>query len=109
MNAFVTGSRAYGTPTPESDIDLCVQVTNAEMNLLAGLSDTVKGSTPESLCFGKLNLLIFPEEWKFRVWRRVTDQLIAKKPVTREEAVAAFESAEKDELAKMKGAATCRS
>lgn len=96
MNAFVTGSRVYGTPTPESDIDLCVCLTVSEMNALASCSDKDPGSMPDSLCFGKLNLLIL-EPWKFAAWKRGTDALIARKPVTREEAVKVLDQEEINE------------
>jgi len=108
VNAFITGSQAYGEPTPESDIDLCVCLTMQEMYLLAGLADHAKGagSMPDSLCFGRLNLLIL-EDWKFRAWKRGTDILIQRKivsgkPCTREEAIEVLDQEEIAEKATMK-------
>lgn len=62
--SFLTGSYAYGTPKPESDIDLVVLVTATEAAKLAGiqiqedavLSDYYGRTKTHSLRFGKLNL-----------------------------------------------------
>lgn len=98
MNAFLTGSQVYGTPTPESDVDLCVQMSWADMNALTRFADSISGSLPDAQKFGKLNLLIL-EDWKFRAWKRGTEDLVARKPVTREEAIAVLDREEKVELA----------
>lgn len=96
MNAFLTGSQVYGTPTERSDVDLCVQMSWADMNLLTRFADSISGSLPDSQKFGKLNLLIL-EDWKWRAWKRGTEELVARKPVTREEAIAVLEREEKVE------------
>lgn len=91
---FITGSRAYGYPREDSDVDLVVGVSGDDAMEL-----WKHGSSGEASCrFGKLNLITFhldsstgPD--RFKEWRRVHDSLVARKPVTREEAVAAFQEA----------------
>lgn len=95
MKSFVTGSRAYGTPTEESDIDLVVLlesedcfalIAQAEMN--HGPLNGSGGPNDVSLRFGKLNLICLDDPEKFDLWKQATDVLKSRKPVTREEAVA---------------------
>lgn len=88
MKAFLTGSRAYGTPKPDSDIDLVVLVDPEAAELLWALSDT-KGQCR----FGKINLITFSNQDNFARWEAVTKELITRKPVTRDDAVAAFQLA----------------
>ncbi len=94
MNSFITGSHAYGTPRPNSDIDLVVLVSKQDSELLWNS----KNEDSKSPRFGpKLNLLIFVVEdegavLRFEKWRDVTLELMARAPVTREEAVEAFKS-----------------
>lgn len=96
MNAFLTGSQVYGTPHEKSDIDLVVLVSQPELEILAAhhRSDSdpevYKGMTSTALRFGKLNLLCVTDEADLAVWRSGTDELVARKPVTRPEAVALF-------------------
>lgn len=96
MTAFITGSRAYGTPREDSDIDLVISVSPADSEILWRLTEETTGSVR----FGRLNLIICEQEdpektpIKFFTWRRVTDALKALsliKPVTRDEAVSAFQ------------------
>ena len=94
MKAFVTGSRVYGTPREDSDIDLAVFVTIKELNLLCIMADEVPDvpdsggeDVSRSLRFGKLNLLCFTDETEFQAWREATDELIQRCPATREDAV----------------------
>lgn len=86
MNAFVTGSRVYGTPRPESDIDLCVVVSEHDLALLSERADEDPGSGGHSLRFGKLNLIVLGQR-SFEAWQEATNELVAMKPVTREKAV----------------------
>lgn len=90
-NAFVTGSQVYGTPTEQSDIDLCVTLCTSDANLLRKLADACDGSTGDSLRFGKLNLLILGLT-EFAAWDQATTELCTMKPVTREKAVEVIEA-----------------
>lgn len=96
MQSFLTGSRAYGTPRPDSDIDLVVYVTVDDLSKLIELSDKVSefghpgGVNYEDGCclrFGPLNLICVTSQVHFDTWKKGTEELISNKPVTREVAV----------------------
>ena len=99
MKAFITGSRAYGVPTDESDIDLIVVVEASTLLLLSTLADNSGSGMEEaterggaSLRFGRLNLLCVTEK-HHEIWKRATDELREKAPVTRDVAVAHIKAA----------------
>lgn len=93
MKSFVTGSRAYGTPRKDSDIDLVIFADNETAQLLAeqaaNREQALGSGAPDdvSLRFGRLNLIVLTDEDKFDLWQKATQALIARRPVTREEAV----------------------
>lgn len=95
--SFLTGSRVYGYPTSESDIDLVVLVTPEHLELMIkaaeetaelGSSAGERYEEGRSIRFGKLNLLCVTEEKHFEVWRDGTHKLEEIKPVTRDSAIA---------------------
>lgn len=88
MQAFITGSRRYGTPGQDSDIDLVVRCDDDTANMLFDLSDQ-EGSC-QTIRFGLLNLIVCTSDSTFAKWKQGTEELAAKAPVTREEAVATF-------------------
>lgn len=83
---FLTGSRVYGTPTEKSDIDLVVLVDKETADFLWANTDP----NSQSVRYGNLNLIVFTNEYVFLEWLKVTEILIGKKPVTRDEAIAEF-------------------
>jgi len=88
MNAFITGSYAYGVPHKNSDIDLVVCLDGIDEDTLWDHSESDK-----SCRFGKLNLILLSPD-RFAEWKRVNDDLLSRGyDVGREEAVAAFQSA----------------
>lgn len=96
MKAFITDSRAYGTPHADSDIDLVVLMDKDDALRLADLADSeaplsVASDTGFSLRFGKLNLLIETGVGEFEDWLTGTNQLKAKAPVKRSVAVELFD------------------
>lgn len=106
MNAFITGSHAYGQPTKDSDVDLVVFVedpSEAETLRIAasrvgGVCQPDKDYPPHSMSlrFGRLNLIVCLEKGMFKAWRDGTDQLIDETcqvfgSVSRERAVEVFE------------------
>lgn len=96
LQGFLTGSRVYGTPREDSDIDIVVFVSQNDLELLAEIAlpkvdDPYEGMATAYLRFDKLNLLCVSEESDYEVWRQGTLDLIARKPVTRAEAVEHFE------------------
>lgn len=93
--SFLTGSYAYGTPRPDSDIDLVALVSPGEIHWLAkaaGDDAHLAKSAPSernsaSLRFGKLNLILVTTEALYDAWRQDTEDLKSRRPVTRDEAV----------------------
>jgi predicted nucleotidyltransferase len=86
---FVTGSRVYGTPRPDSDVDLVVVADFDDdffVSVLWDFADDRDGSDCGSLHFEKLNLIsVEPDEYDR--WKRARDRCLAEKPVTRERAI----------------------
>jgi len=94
--AFITGSHAYGTPRPDSDVDLVVFVgVNCCQKLcdLGQEGSRVLAEGDGKAFFGKLNLILVTDEKQFELWAKGTAELQLKaltKPVTRDEAKAHF-------------------
>ena len=94
MRSFITGSQAYGFPKPKSDIDIVLLISRDTLDRLAELSDE-QGSgeacgycrDSASLRFGRLNLICFTSRTPFLAWRTATEELVAMKPVARDQAV----------------------
>jgi predicted nucleotidyltransferase len=90
---FLSGSRAYGTPREDSDVDVVMLVNHRLGSMLCAMSDE-----GPSCRFGKLNLVLFGADsdegvYLFHDWRKTTEELILRKPVTRDEAIEAFQKA----------------
>jgi hypothetical protein len=90
---FLTGSRAYGSPRPDSDTDICALVDQYEMNYLQ-MRLPVRGSYNHgvTVVMPGYDILLFPNKTDFNCWRDVNDWLIERRPVTKELAVDAFET-----------------
>ena len=71
LEGFLTGSRVYGVPHDESDVDLVVWVPHPEDRKI--LSEQSETCGP--VRYGKLNLIIPRSVQEFRVWREVTGDL----------------------------------
>lgn len=87
IKGFMTGSRVYGTPRPDSDYDMVVLVSPEEEAQLKQRSD-VKGK----ILYGNLNLITCTNELDFAAWYEGTRRLEEIKPVTRAFAIEVFES-----------------
>ena len=90
MKSLLTGSHAYGTPGPRSDIDIVMLASPYVIHTLSLLglpADSGDEVSSASVKFGKLNLILLSDKQKFRAWRRATNRLVKRKPVTRREAV----------------------
>jgi hypothetical protein len=95
--AFITGSRKYGFPKEDSDIDLVVFIqSEKEYELLGNLSDAsgaitcleeYEGTVLPSLRFGNLNLICCINEAEYNCWRDGTNEMAAMKPITRDAAI----------------------
>ncbi len=109
MQPFVTGSRVYGTPRKDSDIDLVVLVDEATLKLLENVSEHTPTRHPNeeyqigvlglnaSLRFGRLNLLCVTTPEAYEVWKYGTEKLKKEAPVTRDRAVEVFSKLRKRE------------
>lgn len=91
---FITGSRAYGTPRPDSDVDLVCVLTEEQIAALSQVFDVKRISETRYIVrCGAMNLIICLDESDFVRWRDVTESLRARGPVTREDAIEAFHEA----------------
>ncbi len=102
LNAFITGSYAYGVPKENSDIDLVIRIDRPELQKLAVFSeggelneyDGVGRSV--SLRFGKLNIIACTSDLQYRTWLQGTQQLINEEGfATRDYAVEVFKALRK--------------
>ena len=69
MNAFLTGSHAYGKPNDKSDIDLVILVDEVTA---ARLETHNESGHPSVIRFGKLNLIICTTDAQFAAWKTGT-------------------------------------
>lgn len=86
MRSFITGSHAYGKPTPKSDVDLVVLVTKASAALLvescenqeeiAKTASYGEDKKVLNIRFGKLNVLCCLTVEGFNTWKKGTAALI---------------------------------
>ena len=81
--SFLTGSRVYGTPSDQSDLDLVIRVSPEDMETLKKASDN--GRLP--IRFGKLNLICCVDEAHYDAFAEARRECLMASPVTRDEAV----------------------
>ncbi len=91
--SYITGSRAYGIPRDDSDVDLVVACFHEDYEILKAHSEA-----ENKVHFGKLNLVLFnlddpKSRARYKGWRQVHDKLVMMKPVTRDFAIKCFEAA----------------
>lgn len=98
-SAIVTGSRRYGTPRPDSDVDLVVLMEDSEtLGLLAGGADEEPRDYDSRFGwpfrFGRLNLIVCTRIEQWEAWNEGTRSLVARsakgETITRDMAVATF-------------------
>lgn len=89
MKSFLTGSRAYGTPRPESDYDLVVLIDkDLEATLRASFSVPEDESLKLKGANGQeLNLICVNDEDEYKAWFHATEFLKEVAPVSREHAI----------------------
>lgn len=95
--AFLTGSRAYGIPKENSDIDVVILITKEALSKIFEYGpvtpdDAHYGSaeTGVSLRIGNLQLIFVASQAQYDAWLKGTKELKAKSPVTRDEAIEHF-------------------
>jgi hypothetical protein len=90
--AFLTGSRAYGVPREDSDIDI---VMHCEDDELIDLLFAHNEKPNKGIWFGRVNLIVV-NAGMYDLWREGTDALLAEKAkgevVTRAQAVEVFKA-----------------
>ncbi len=87
MQAFLTGSYAYGTPREDSDIDLVIRCDEETAKFLSEMRDD---KTTPAIKFGKLNFIPCTDDAQYTAWRAGTTALEYRKPVERETACTMF-------------------
>lgn len=97
MNAFLTGSRVYGEPSSESDVDLAVLLPYDEICKLRNLSGVATGDESEcpgattSIRFGNLNIIATHIDAEFAAWKLATEDLAKIKPVPKQDCCKHFD------------------
>lgn len=82
MKAFITGSRAYGLPRDDSDIDLVIRCDDATASALVAVladesdeSDGYDNDKRIQVRAGQCNLMLCRDDDAYEVWRRGTEAL----------------------------------
>ena len=99
MDAFLTGSRAYGAPSPESDFDLVVRISNEDFWKLATIHEPHEQRLFEGegsfktpcVKVGRLSLICCTSDEEYDRWLKFTRKAIEKAPVSRQKAIRARE------------------
>ena len=89
MKPFLTGSRAYGTPTEDSDYDVVVSMSQELCDTLRPASEAEAPDYPHSVAlrFGKLNLICAVHPLMYEAWAVGTEKCMAEEPISRERAI----------------------
>lgn len=93
LRAFITGSRRYGKPRADSDLDLVIMTDPEAHQKLCQHGDVEDGSRYCQIRYGRLNIVVVNDQEKFLVWRSITEKLAEQAPVTRDHAKATMKAA----------------
>lgn len=100
MNSFITGSRAYGTPREDSDIDLVIRISEKDaLMILDNCDEPPRNALIEHyglsglhcIRYGKLNVLMCTSDIYFDAWRMGTHLCAKKGQLSHDEAVEIFQ------------------
>lgn len=81
---FLTGSRVYGTPKEDSDLDMVILIEEEEeRDYILALKDNPNA---KMTMFGNINLIVVKSEDEYYAWKSATELLESKKPVTKKKA-----------------------
>lgn len=82
MNSFITGSRKYGAPTKDSDVDLVIEVSETDFDILAlnatEVAEYGRYGGARHLRYGNLNIICPPTPRQLAAWRLGTDNLVKR-------------------------------
>jgi hypothetical protein len=87
---FLTGSREYGVPRDDSDVDLVAYCEITTIHKILKKADDIDdyGNGSAALRFGDLNLILCSDAGQYEAWKNGTDRCrSASSPVTRDEAI----------------------
>ena len=95
MKCFLTGSRCYGIPRDDSDVDIVISVDENDcrdrdmFKEIRNLADEIKeySELSASFRFGSLNLIVTRDAHQYAAWLEGTAELRGRRPVDRETAV----------------------
>lgn len=82
---FLTGSRVYGKPTKNSDLDIVMLLSDSDKEMV------IRMAKKFPIKFGNLNIIIAKDEEQYKLFRKGTKDLLEIAPVTREYAIEHFE------------------
>lgn len=89
--AFVTGSRAYGSPREDSDCDLVIRCSESTARRLRELSDDPAHCGRLGVRFGVLNLILCETDEEYTAWfdgtQALVREFVATGPVSRDRAI----------------------
>lgn len=86
---FLTGSRLYGTPRSDSDIDVVMLFDLEDVKQLSGHGDDEKFyGDSRHVRLGDVNIIAMSDRKTFDAWREAAVELYNNRPVTRDQAVA---------------------
>jgi hypothetical protein len=88
MTARICGSWAYGTPNSESDVDVVMQISEEDE---AKLREALGLPEWGTIRVGKLNIIVARTDQQYEIWCQGIEDLKARSPVTRDEAIAHFD------------------
>lgn len=86
ITCFLTGSRVYGAPRPDSDADLAILVDEETRQKLCEIfpeHEKYGSCRAMSIKVGKLDLVVFADAREFRAWKKATEWLTEEKPVSK--------------------------
>jgi hypothetical protein len=95
--AFLIGSRAYGNPKVDSDVDLVVYMSPDDAKTLLENADmSIRHDELYHSCrYGNLNIMVCVDDAYYDTWVKGNKVLRLCKPVTRDVAIATFEHCRK--------------
>lgn len=83
MNAFLTGSYAYGTPNKSSDLDLVLRTDDLRLVELLKKFSAMEGI----IRYGKLNIIVCTDDKEYLAWRCGTESALSlNSPMNKEAA-----------------------
>ena len=95
MKILLSGSRVYGTPRADSDLDVVIlapakskdEALLRSATVLHESSKEYDGANAQSRTAGDLNVILVRADWLFDAWVRATDRCLSEAPCSRDRAI----------------------